>query len=299
MKRSLPAIAVLLLATVVVLCPGIGRAATPSTHTTSPHPFFALSNGVQDDKHPTPESQAKVLAELGYDGIGPSGTRGVPEMLAALDKHGLKMYGLYVGANLDADQPKYDPGLPKAIEQLKGRATHIWLTVRSKTHKPSADTGDERAVEIIRELSDLCKKSGIRIALYPHTWFYVQRVDDAVRLAKKVDRENVGVTFNLCHWLKVDGPNDLQGRLARAKPHLFLVTINGADTDGTSWDRLIQTLDRGTFDNAALLEMLRKIGYTGPIGLQCYAVPGDKVENLRRSMAAWRELSGRKPAAED
>ena len=27
-----------------------------------------------------------------------------------------------------------------------------------------------------------------------------------------------------------------------------------------------------------------------PIGLQCYAVPGDKRENLRRSMKAWRDL---------
>lgn len=296
MKHSILTTPVVLLATVAVMYCGVGWAKEPPAGKAFRFPFFVLSNGIQDAKHPTPESQAKVLAELGYDGIAPSGTHGIPEMLAALDRHGLKMYGLYVGANLDADQPKYDPGLPSAIKQLKGRTTHIWLTVRSKKHRPSADTGDDRAVEIIRELSDLCKKSGIRIALYPHTWFYVQRVEDAVRVAKKVDRENVGVTFNLCHWLKVDGPKNLQKRIALARPYLFLVTINGADIDGTSWDRLIQPLDRGTFDNAVLLKMLQTAGYTGPVGLQCYAVPGDKVENLRRSMAAWRRLCGAKAA---
>ena len=48
------------------------------------NPFFVLSNGVADDTRPTPDSQAKMLAELGCQGIGPSGSAGVPEMLAAL-----------------------------------------------------------------------------------------------------------------------------------------------------------------------------------------------------------------------
>ena len=78
-----------------------------------------------------------------------------------------------------------------------------------------------------------------------------------------------------------------------ARPHLFLVTINGADHDGESWDRLIQPLDRGSFDVYGLLKMLKDLGYTGPIGLQCYGVAGDKYENLERSIDAWRKLSDR------
>ena len=297
MKRSIVTLAAVAFAGVVSLCSVTARAEDAAKAKVLPNPFFVLSNGIQDAKHATPESQAKVLKELGYDGIGPSGTAGVPQRLAALDEHGLKQYALYVGANLDPDKPKYDPKLPEVIRQLAGRETCVWLYVLSRKHKPSSETGDDRAVQIIRELSDLCQASGIRIALYPHTGFYVQRVEDAVRVAKKVDRKNVGVTFNLCHWLKVDGPEDLKARLELARPYLFLVTINGADRDGKSWDRLIQTLDRGTLDNVVLLKMLKDLGYTGPIGLQCYAVPGDKVENLKRSVAAWRKLSARAAAA--
>ena len=299
MKRSIVAPAIVLLAGVVLVWCGTARADDAAKTKALPNPFFVLDNGVQGPKFPTPEAQAKVLKELGYDGIGPSGTGGVPQRLAALDKYGLKQYALYVGCNLDPDQPKVDPKLPEVIKQLKGRETCIWLYVLSRKHKPSSDTGDERAVEIIRELSDLCKASGIRIALYPHTGFYVQRVEDAVRVAGKVDRKNVGVTFNLCHWLKVDGPKDLETRLKLARPYLFLVTINGADRDGTSWDRLIQTLDRGTLDNGVLLKMLKDLGYTGPIGLQCYGVKGDKRENLTRSIDAWRKLSGRSAAGQE
>ena len=169
----------------------------------------------------------------------------------------------------------------------------IWLYIRSKQHKPSTTDGDARAVEIVRQIAQLAEESGVRVALYPHTGFYVARVEDAVRVAEKVDRANVGVTFNLCHWLKVDGPADLGRRLRLALPRLFLVTINGADRDGTTWDRLIQPLDRGTFDVYEMLKMLNDLGYTGPVGLQCYGVPGDKKENLRHSMKAWRAFSAR------
>jgi sugar phosphate isomerase/epimerase len=257
------------------------------------NPFFVLSNGVADEKHATPESQAALLAELGYDGIGPSGTQGVPAMLAALDRHGLAMHALYVGANLDPDQPRYEPGLAEAIRQLKGRETFVWLYVRSAKFKRGSPDGDRRAAEIVGEVAGMAEQSGLRVALYPHTGFYVETVQDALRIAKRVDRPNMGVTFNLCHWLKVEGDHNLEARLEEARPHLLVVTINGADSAGADWKTLIQPLDRGDFDQLRLLRILQAQGFRGPIGLQCYAVPGDKRENLQRSMAAWRTLQAR------
>lgn len=263
------------------------------------NPFFVLSNCVQCEEYPTPEAQAKVLDDLGYAGIAPSGTGGVDQMLAALDKHGLKLYALYVGANLDPDQPKYDPRLPQVIKTLKGRQTFIWLYVLSRKFKPSSSDGDAQAVAIVREIAEMAEESAIRVALYPHTGFYVARVEDAVRVAEKVDRPNVGVTFNLCHWLKLDEPSSMKRLMDLALPRLFLVTINGADHDGDGWDRLIQPLDRGSFDVYGFLKTLKDLGYTGPVGLQCYGVPGDKHENLKRSIQAWQKLSERLAKEQD
>jgi len=76
-----------------------------------------------------------------------------------------------------------------------------------------------------------------------------------------------------------------------ALPRLFVVSINGADTDGKDWKTLIQTLDRGTFDMKGFLETLRDAGYTGPIGFQGYGIGGDAQDNLRRTMTAWEKHS--------
>jgi sugar phosphate isomerase/epimerase len=255
-------------------------------------PLFVLDNGTHGPNLPTRDSEAAMVAEVGFRGIAPSGTAGIPEMLAAYDAHGLAMTALYVGASVDPDEPAYDPSLPEVIRLLKGRDTIIWLYLQSKKYPASSDAGDERAVAVVREIGELAARSGLKVALYPHTWFYVQRVEDALRVADKVDLPNVGVTFNLCHWLRVDGPTDLRARLERALPRLMVVTINGADTEG-DWDRLIQTLDRGSYDVFGLLKLLRDLGYRGPVGLQCYGIQGDPRENLTRSMQAWRAYQAR------
>ena len=35
------------------------------------------------------------------------------------------------------------------------------------------------------------------------------------------------------------------------------------------------------------------LGFEGPVGLQCYNVPGDKANILAQSMAAWRGYEDR------
>ena len=178
---------------------------------------------------------------------------------------------------------------------LKGRDTVLWLYVRSKEFKPSSELGDDKAVEVIREIADTAHEAGLRVALYPHVGFLVERVEDAVRLAKKANRRNVGVTFNLCHWLAkttVAEEEDMRSVLESAIPYLFVVSINGADHKA-GWENLIQTLDRGSFDNYTFLKTLKELGYAGPIGLQCYGIKGDAYENLKRSMDVWRQLSQR------
>jgi len=234
-----------------------------------------------------------MVKELGYDGIGCTVGPGLGEMLKELDKNGLRLYAVYLGANIDADQPRYGPELKEAIEVLKGRNAILWLFVLSKKHKPSSPEGDERAVEVIREIADMAAEAKLRVSLYPHHRFWVERVEDAVRVAKQVNRKNVGVTFNLCHWLMVDEEKNMESLIKSAMPHLSLVSINGADSGGKNWKQLIQTLDRGTFDIYRFLKALDDAGYNGPIGLQGYGIGGDAHDNLKRSMNAWDQLSKR------
>jgi len=263
-----------------------------------PNPFFAMDTGTKDDKHKTAKEQVEMVKELGYAGIGCTAGEGLGEMLEELDKNGLRLFAVYLGANIDAEQPKYGPELKEAIEVLKGRNAILWLFVQSKKLKPSSQEGDTRAVEVIREIADMAAESGVRVSLYPHTGFWVERVEDAIRVAKKVDRKNVGVTFNLCHWLRTDDEKNMKSLIKSAMPHLFVVSINGADSGGKDWKQLIQTLDRGSFNILRFLKVLHKSGYTGPIGLQGYGIGGDAYENLKRSMGAWCKLNKKLAAKE-
>jgi sugar phosphate isomerase/epimerase len=270
----------------------IGQAQAPAGQTKMNlrNPFFAMDTGTKDANHATAASQAEMLRELGYAGIGYSGFDGISEMLRELDARGLRMFTVYLSAEVNADGYSYDPKMKEGIQALKGRDTLLWITISSKTFAPSSSDGDANAVKMLREIADLADTAGLRIALYPHTTCWLERVEDAVRLVKKVERKNVGATFNLCHWLNAEKGRDMKRLTELAMPHLFVVTINGADTEG-GWDRLIQTLDRGSFDVGGFLAALNDLGYKGPIGLQGYGIKGDVHDNLRRSMEAWRRLS--------
>ena len=278
-----------LAAIVLCLSPKALPAAEPTTtETAGKQAFFAFDNGTGRGRL-APDVQAKMLAELGYDGIGYTGTQNIPAMLEALDRHKLKMFNTYVGAKIGPDGPSYDPHLKEAVAALKGRQTTLWLYITG-----NAPDGEKQAVQVVREVADLAAESKLRVVLYPHVGFYVAQTEDALRVVEKVDRPNVGVSLNLCHWLKLDDERNMEQLIKKAMPHLELVSINGADrgdTNAMGWDRLIQTLDRGTFDVGRFLAVLKKHGYTGPVGLQCYAVKGDTRENLKRSIDAWRKMT--------
>lgn len=275
---------------------GLVATAAMAVEPTMTNPFYAFQNGLGDVPL---QDQPKLLKELGYDGIEfNSDLQQIPEMLDALDVHGLKMFCMYTEANVDPDKPPCKSGLKTAIEQLKGRGALITLYVLGGT--PSSDGLDDRAVAVIREIAQMAEQSGLRVALYPHVGMYVASVEDGIRLAKKIDRKNVGVCFNLCHFLKLDHEQNLEQRLQEAMPYLFVVSIHGADggdTQQLDWSRLIQPLDSGSFDVGRVLRTLDRLKFTGPIGLQCYGIPGDPRKNLERSMKAWKSL-GRNAATD-
>lgn len=240
------------------------------------------------------EADVAKIAELGYAGLAPTvggmgGWNGLPQLLGWLDAKRLKLYAIYTGITVEPGKYSYDPAIKDALPVLKGRPTMLWMNIRSK-FAPDDPAAIELAADAVREVADLAAPCGLRVAIYPHVSCLGEHMADAVRIAEKAGRKNVGVTLNLCHWLRADGPDSMVEVMRLALPHLLLVTINGADRDGKNW---IQPLDSGTFDLAAFLRQLCQLGYTGPIGVQGFGV-GRTVppyENLARSMAAWKRLS--------
>lgn len=279
------------LACVAALAVGTSMEARP------PWPFFAMDTCLKP-AYPastmTLDEQLDLVKSLGYAGL--SWTEGDPAELRAVvegsKKRGLKLYAHYAAATLRKSGLETNPRLPETVRALAGSGSVLWPHVGSPDFRPSDPAGDAAAIEGLRRIADLAAASNVKVALYPHVAEWVERVQDAVRLARAVGKRDFGVTFNLCHCLKMGYEARIPDLLAEAKPHLMIVTLNGADSDASQagWDRLIQTLDRGTYDTGALLSTLQKLRYRGPIGLQGYGIGGDTKENLTRSMAAWQKL---------
>ena len=270
-----------LLLLVLALAAGTARA----------NPFFAMDTAVRD------LNELDAVKALGYDGIG--WKTGPPAEVAAavaqLREHGLKLFAVYCyqSAVLTATGLVLDPRLEPSLRALEGTDAVIWLPITSGVFKTSSPDGDAIAVPALRQLADTVAAHGLRVAIYPHKGCWTERVQDAVRVAKAVNRKNFGVTFNLCHCLMVGDEAKIPELLAEAKPYLFLVTLNGADSGkpNSDWDHLIRPLDEGSYDTRRLLRALQELHYSGPIGLQGYNVKLPVKDNLTRSMAAWHHLN--------
>jgi|GEM_PF-246820 len=250
-------------------------------------PLFVFDNGLGRDQGWKPDRQAELTARLGYSGIGYTHVKELKERYAACELTGQRIFSFYVPFHVSASQPVATETLQK-LPQLKGKQAILWIHTHGKASKTEA-------VHAFRKFADQAAKYDVQVVIYPHAHFYVETADHALELAKAVNRQNFGMSINVCHELKAGNGEELVRLASESVDHLFLVSINGANhiehpEDERDWSRLIQPLGKGDFDLKPFIKKLHERGYQGPIGLQCYLVPGKPEKVLRESMAAWRTL---------
>lgn len=289
-RRELQAAMTTLIHSVFILFAALGLAGPAN-------PFFAMDTIARG----RPDVVVPMLKELGYDGLG--GAAGDEAMAKALETNGLKFFNGYLTLSLDEDHSTLDDRLKGVMDRMQGHNAALWLAVQKvlSNEKPfakSSPAADGIAVMRLGEIADYAKTRGVKVALYPHTGFWIERVEDAIRIADKLNCHDVGVTFNLCHWLKVEGSGrDPLPVLKAIMPRLMFVTINGADTGDTesmAWNRLIQPLGSGSYDAAAFMKKVWAAGYTGPVGFQGFGIAQDPKAVLANTMVAWREINDRR-----
>lgn len=263
----------LLLGSLMSVQAEVGRDFAPS--------FYPFENGV---KYSSVAEGVADMKEMGYEGVGSVHGNLLEGFLKEFEAAELKVFSIYVGGKIEAESYSYAESVTKAIRMLKGREALVELYLQK-----GKEATEEQAVAFVKEIAAEAEKSGLRVVLYPHANFYVETVGDAVRVATASGCKNVGVAFNLCHFLKVEPKSDLRKTLELSKPLLWSVSVCGAESGGTGWKELIQPLDEGSFDQVGLLKHLREIGYGGDVGLQCYAIKTPSKEHLRRSLGAWRK----------
>jgi len=247
----------------------------------------------------TAEQQVTMVRELGFSGLGywerqpAKGIENTRQMIRLLRENNLVVSPIYFSLPLDtsSNQWKNRRKLVSATIALLEPAETIWLSLgasNSNDFPPSSFEHDNHAASLVRNIADEAAARGVRVSLYPHINKWLETIDDAVRLIRKIHRPNVGITFNLYHFLKTTGQADLRDTLTKANRYLDVVTINGSSRQGS-----IEPLGQGDYDPYWLLKSLKDLGYRGPVGFQGYGIGGDRHQNLQLTMKAWKELCDR------
>lgn len=254
--------------------------------------FFAFCIDSADAKKRTFPQQVEMVRELGFDGVGYEIWTG--EAMAAnlklLDEARLQPFIFWIRVNVNpAAKTAYDARIKAVLPQLKGRPTILCVLLHGL--KPGDRAGMDHGAKVLRDLGDLAAAHDLRVSIYHHMGDWTQNLPFALEVVKKADHPRVGVNFNLCHWLMAEGDKDYRPLIRENVQRIFVVSINGAKLGSRTWTNgLIQPLDQGDFDNAALLRCLKEAGYRGDVGLMAYGVPGDTGEHLARSMKAWKTI---------
>lgn len=269
--------------------------AEPADLSGLPNPFYAMDTSFQRPGL-NREQQLDLAAELGFAGVAwtHEPIDKLNASLKAIERRSLKMFTIYCDGKIDRDGTlTFEQDLLPIMAALKGHGTIIWIHIGGQGPEFKSLTNDSEVVKSLRSMADRAAENGLRIAIYPHFGEWTAHFADAAHLADLVDHPNLGVTFNLCHALAGGDEAKISALLERARKRLFTATICGADRGvrGADWNRLIQTLDRGSFDVASVLKQLQHLGFEGPIGFQGYGIKGDARSILQPTIRAWHKLS--------
>jgi sugar phosphate isomerase/epimerase len=212
--------------------------------------------------------------------------------------------GFLVGLNL-TQNPPYPPDLPGRLQaQATNSAGVLWIKVTWAEQKSPYREPDPalRPVLIarLRELAGLAQAVGWKASIYPHTGDSLFTARQSVAFVREAAHPNLGLTLNLGHELRNRQGAELLTIVDEIKDVLNVVTIQGTvdavKNPTYDWKLLVQPLGRGDYDVLPLLQKLQRLGYSGPIGLQCFNIEGDPAAILAESMKAWQVL--RKQLAE-
>lgn len=252
--------------------------------------FYAFDNGVGRGKWPA-EKQAATLKALGYDGCSYNYTnnKDLETWIRVYREAGLKIYGLYFPVAPEKT-PAWNPAINEAIAMLKGSETVLWITVPAPKTMSVADY-DKAVTKTLREFGDLAQASGLKVAIYAHAGCHAASATDSHRIATMVAHPAVRPSYNLCHEYLTGNGEKAMETLRLVAPDALRVSINGVDPSDRK--RYILTLDEGSFDIAAFLAELKRLGYKGPVGHQFYMIPGEPEVNLKKAIEAWRKLQPR------
>lgn len=220
-----------------------------------------------DAKKRGPEERAVMLESLGFRQFAYDyRAEHIPTFDAELDalkRHKIELTAWWFPGSLN-DEGK---GI---LEVIKRHNVHpqLWITGGGKAPGSPEEQKQRVDAEVvrIRPIAEAAAEAGCKVALYNHGgWFGEPQNQIAIIEAlSKQGVRNVGIVYNLHHGHgHLDRFSEL---LAKMKPHLIALNLNGMVPQGDQQDKKIMVLGTGT-EEARLLRIIRDSGWQGPIGI--------------------------------
>ncbi|MFP4157959.1 MAG: sugar phosphate isomerase/epimerase family protein [Opitutales bacterium] len=250
----------------------------------------------------TLESRCGIAAELGFADTyvtlwSPEAWEDLKQLKTVPAKHGLGVAAVYNIVKIEQlDDP--DEALQK-VEEILAHLPEEAVLELAVNRAPegkfgcSEEAGDAVFLPFLEQVLGRAEDSGHTVSLYPHVDFWLERIEDATRICRKLDHPRLGLNFNAFHWFTLDGKG-LDEKLRDAAPYLKLATLNGSRQPAPDERATLEPLDRGELDLFTVLGALRReAGFRGKIGFQGYSWGGDIYAKLQRSITYFREMEAR------
>ena len=223
-------------------------------------PFDAQKRG--------PEERAAMLERLGFTQFAYDyRAEHIPTFdaeMEALKKHHVRLRAWWFPTTLNAEARQ----ILDVLKRHDIRSAQLWVMGGGAPTKNADEqrTRVETEAARIRPIADAAKRMGASVALYNHgAWF--GEPENQLAIIEKLRAAgvtNVGIVYNLHHGH--DHLPRFAELLAKMKPHLLALNLNGMFADGERTGRKIVPFGQGDFDSK-LLAVIRDSGWHGPIGI--------------------------------
>ncbi len=163
-------------------------------------------------------------------------------------------------------QPGFEDGIGRAIE-----AAHLLGAPRINLNGPYLRPGEDpadvrnRVADALSRVVSLAEDAGVTLMVEPmnlrvdHPGYSLPTSADVVAVCTQVGSDALGVNWDLYHLQISEG--DLSGHVAEHRSHVAYLQV--ADHPGR------HEPGTGEIDYRFLLPFIRRLGYDGPIGLEC------------------------------
>lgn len=275
----------LCVATTVLMLAALGTRPLPAEAPPASKSVFAKDNLVAwcivpfDAKQRGPAERAEMLKRLGIKRVAYDWRQNhVPtfeEEILQYKKHGLEYFAFW----------SWHPDMAALIEK-HGIRPQIWISVGSPpggTQQEKVQAAGKRLLPLVAQT----RKLGCQLALYNHGGWggEPQNLAAVARwLRDNAKADHVGIVYNLHHGH--GHINDFPEVLALMKPYLLCLNLNGMNDNASP---KILPIGSGQHERA-MMEAIRRSGYSGPIGILDHRGDTDAEESLRQNLEGMKKV---------